>query len=54
MSFFQKSQKLNNVKYAIRGPIIDEAKKLERYGFELIKLNIGNPTPFGLYAPNHS
>jgi alanine-synthesizing transaminase len=51
MSFFQKSQKLNNVKYAIRGPIIDEAKKLERYGFELIKLNIGNPTPFGLYAP---
>jgi len=51
MSYFEKSNKLNNVRYAIRGPIFDEAKKLEKYGYELIKLNIGNPAPFGLYAP---
>ncbi|HHZ17613.1 MAG TPA: pyridoxal phosphate-dependent aminotransferase [Clostridia bacterium] len=51
MSYFGKSNKLNNVRYAIRGPIFDEAKKLEKYGYELIKLNIGNPAPFGLYAP---
>ncbi len=51
MSLYKKSYKLDNVKYAIRGPVMEEAKKLEKYGYELIKLNIGNPAAFGLFAP---
>ncbi|MBN2618885.1 MAG: pyridoxal phosphate-dependent aminotransferase [Spirochaetales bacterium] len=46
-----KSNKLKNVCYDIRGPIYDEAKRLEEDGYRLIKLNIGNPAPFGLATP---
>ncbi|QEN05946.1 pyridoxal phosphate-dependent aminotransferase [Thiospirochaeta perfilievii] len=46
-----KSNKLKNVCYDIRGPIFDEAKKLEEEGYRLIKLNIGNPAPFGFQTP---
>jgi alanine-synthesizing transaminase len=43
-----KSQKLENVCYDIRGPVLEEAKRLEEQGNQILKLNIGNPYPFGL------
>lgn len=52
MSYFLKSSKLDHVCYDIRGPIMDEAKKLERNGYQIIKLNIGNPATFGFNAPD--
>jgi alanine-synthesizing transaminase len=51
MRTFQKSIKLNNVCYDIRGPVLDEAKRMEDEGHQILKLNIGNPAPFGLNAP---
>jgi alanine-synthesizing transaminase len=52
MTKFNKSNKLDNVLYDIRGPILQEAKRMEEEGFSIIKLNIGNPAPFGLHAPD--
>jgi alanine-synthesizing transaminase len=52
MSKFKKSGKLDNVLYDIRGPVLDEAKRMEEEGQTVIKLNIGNPAPFGLHAPD--
>jgi alanine-synthesizing transaminase len=52
MKIIEKSSKLNNVCYDIRGPVLKEAKKLEDEGFRIIKLNIGNPAPFGFNAPD--
>lgn len=52
MRDFKKSFKLENVCYDIRGPVMDEAQRLEEEGFNIIKLNIGNPAPFGLDAPD--
>ncbi len=52
MKKIKKSNKLNNVCYDIRGPVLEEAKRLEEEGFNIIKLNIGNPAPFGLDAPD--
>jgi alanine-synthesizing transaminase len=52
MSKFKKSNKLDNVLYDIRGPVLDEAKRMEEEGQTIIKLNIGNPAPFGLHAPD--
>ncbi len=46
-----KSQKLANVCYDIRGPLLKMANKLESEGHKIIKLNIGNPAPFNLNAP---
>lgn len=46
-----KSTKLADVCYEIRGPVMDEAKRLEDLGQEILKLNIGNPAPFGFNAP---
>lgn len=46
-----KSSKLDDVCYDIRGPVLNEAKRLEEDGHRIIKLNIGNPAPFGLHAP---
>ncbi len=46
-----KSQKLRDVHYAIRGPIPAEAKRMEDQGHRIIKLNIGNPASFGFEAP---
>ena len=51
MKKFLKSDKLANVCYDIRGPVLKEAKRLEEEGFNIIRLNIGNPAPFGLMAP---
>lgn len=47
-----KSKKLDNVCYEIRGPLLKEAKRLEEEGFEIIKLNSGNPPAFGINAPD--
>jgi len=47
-----KSSKLNNVCYEIRGQIAAEAKRLEDEGHKVLKLNIGNPAPFGFEAPD--
>ncbi len=49
---FDKSRKLDNVCYDIRGPVMDEAARMEANGMEILKLNIGNPAPFGLMAPD--
>jgi alanine-synthesizing transaminase len=47
----RQSRKLENVCYDIRGPVLEEAKRLEEEGRRIIKLNIGNPAPFGFDAP---
>lgn len=52
MVSFEKSHKLDHVCYDIRGPILDYAKKLEEEGQKILKLNIGNPAPFGFDAPD--
>jgi alanine-synthesizing transaminase len=52
MKEIDKSSKLSNVCYDIRGPVLKEAKRLEDEGFRVIKLNIGNPAAFGFNAPD--
>jgi alanine-synthesizing transaminase len=47
-----KSRKLENVCYDIRGPIMKEAMRMESSGEKILKLNIGNPAPFGFTAPD--
>ena len=47
-----QSQKLADVCYDIRGPVLEEAKRLEDEGHRILKLNIGNPAPFGFEAPD--
>ena len=51
MKTFEKSSKLDNVLYDVRGPVVDEAARMEEDGMEILKLNIGNPYPFGFSAP---
>jgi alanine-synthesizing transaminase len=51
MRTVRQSSKLRNVLYEIRGPVADRAAALERDGTEILKLNIGNPQPFGFTAP---
>ncbi|QIZ76152.1 pyridoxal phosphate-dependent aminotransferase [Ferrimonas lipolytica] len=51
MNVLTKSNKLNSVCYDIRGPVAREAKRLEEEGHRVLKLNIGNPAPFGFEAP---
>ena len=46
------SSKLDNVCYDIRGPVMKQAKRLEEEGHKILKLNIGNPAPFGFDAPD--
>ena len=52
MNEITKSVKLDDVCYDIRGVVLDEAKRLESEGYKILKLNIGNPAPFGLFAPD--
>jgi len=52
MKKIEKSSKLENVCYDIRGPVLKEAKRLEEEGFRIIKLNIGSPAAFGLNTPD--
>lgn len=47
----RKSHKLDNVCYEIRGPAMKEADRMEEEGHRILKLNIGNPAPFGFEAP---
>lgn len=51
MRQYKKSQKLNSVCYDIRGPVMDEAQRMTAEGIRILKLNIGNPAPFGFRAP---
>lgn len=51
MAEFKQSTKLHNVLYDIRGPLLDHAKFMEAEGHRILKLNIGNPAPFGFEAP---
>lgn len=52
MREFQKSSKLNNVLYDVRGPVVEEAFRMEEAGTQILKLNIGNPAPFGFCTPD--
>jgi alanine-synthesizing transaminase len=52
MRTFEKSSKLDNVCYDIRGPVMDEANRMIAAGEKIVKLNIGNPAPFGFRAPD--
>ena len=52
MRTFEKSSKLDNVCYDIRGPVMDEANRMIAQGIEVLKLNIGNPAPFHFDAPD--
>jgi alanine-synthesizing transaminase len=51
MRTLNQSSKLAHVCYEIRGPVLEEAKRLEDEGHRILKLNIGNPAPFGFEAP---
>lgn len=51
MNSIEMSHKLDNVCYDIRGPVLKQAQKLEDEGQRILKLNIGNPAPFGFEAP---
>lgn len=52
MRTFKKSSKLDNVLYDVRGPVVDEAARMEEAGTHVLKLNIGNPAPFGFRTPD--
>ena len=52
MREFKKSSKLDNVLYDVRGPVVDEAARMEEAGTHVLKLNIGNPAPFGFRTPD--
>ncbi len=51
MKIIEKSKKLDNVCYDIRGPVMEEAERMEAQGEKILKLNIGNPAPFNFKAP---
>ena len=52
MREFGKSRKLDNVLYDVRGPVVDEAARVEENGTNVLKLNIGNPAPFVFRTPD--
>ena len=52
MRTFKKSTKLDHVLYDVRGPVVDEASRMEEAGTHVLKLNIGNPAPFGFRTPD--
>lgn len=52
MREFKKSSKLDNVLYDVRGPVVEEAARMENTGTNVLKLNIGNPAPFGFRTPD--
>ena len=51
-AFFRKSHKLDNVLYDVRGPVVELAREMELSGTHILKLNIGNPAPFGFRTPD--
>lgn len=52
MKNFEKSNKLEGVSYDVRGPVLEEAERMQEEGISILKLNTGNPAPFGFEAPN--
>ncbi|WP_420897187.1 aminotransferase class I/II-fold pyridoxal phosphate-dependent enzyme [Bifidobacterium dolichotidis] len=52
MRTFNKSKKLDHVLYDVRGPVVQEAARMEAAGTNVLKLNIGNPAPFGFRTPD--
>ena len=52
MKEIKKSSKLDHVLYDVRGPVVDEATRMEENGVSVLKLNIGNPAPFGFRTPD--
>lgn len=52
MKEFKKSSKLDHVLYDVRGPVVEEAARMENDGTQVLKLNIGNPAPFGFRTPD--
>ncbi|EOT44273.1 pyridoxal phosphate-dependent aminotransferase [Enterococcus columbae] len=52
MRRFEKSHKLDHVSYDVRGPVLEEAERMQENGISILKLNTGNPAPFGFEAPN--
>ncbi len=52
MATYKQSEKLQNVLYDIRGPLLEHAMTMEAQGHRILKLNIGNPAPFGFEAPD--
>lgn len=52
MAVYKQSDKLQNVLYDIRGPLLQHAQRMEAEGHRILKLNIGNPAPFGFEAPD--
>lgn len=52
LKLFEKSNRLESLRYEIRGPVYERALQLQREGFKIINLNIGNPAPFGFDAPD--
>lgn len=52
MRKFKKSSKLDHVLYDVRGPVVDTANRMEEAGTSILKLNIGNPAPFGFRTPD--
>lgn len=51
MQKYNKSSKLDHVSYDVRGPVVDEAARMSARNIRILKLNIGNPAPFGFHAP---
>lgn len=52
MRDFEKSHKLDDVSYDIRGPVLDEAQRMRANGEKILRLNTGNPAEFGFLAPD--
>lgn len=52
MKKFEKSSKLEGVSYDVRGPVLEEAERMQDEGISILKLNTGNPATFGFEAPN--
>ncbi|KAF1297714.1 aminotransferase [Enterococcus sp. JM4C] len=52
MKKFEKSTKLDGVSYDVRGPVLEEAERMQEEGVSILKLNTGNPALFGFEAPN--
>ena len=51
MRAMQHSSKLQNVRYELRGPILQAAKNMEAEGHRILKMNLGDTAPFGLETP---
>lgn len=51
MKLIQHSRRLEGIRYDLRGTLLNTAQELEQQGHSVLKLNLGNPAPFGLTAP---